>query len=136
MELRSLQITLYIGALTLVACGSSNTNSSPFENATTSPNVKGQDASTGNTSSGGGSNGSSSGGGSANSSSGGGTDNTMGSASTCKVDSDCTGACNGAGVCCCDPNALTCFTPEGGSCGTSGDDGGGSGDDDSGTPPI
>lgn len=134
MELRSLQITLYIGALTLVACGSSNTNSSPFENATSAPNLK-QDASAGNTSSsGGGGNGSSSGGGSA-SSSGGGTD-TMGAASSCKVDSDCNGGCNGAGVCCCDPNALTCFTPEGGSCGTSGDDGGGSGDDDSGTPPI
>jgi hypothetical protein len=127
MELRSLQLTLYIGALTLVACGSSSTNSSPFESATTTPNVR-QDASTGNTSSGGGSgNGSSSGGGSVNSSSGGGTDNTP-TPSTCSVDSDCNGGC-------CDPNALTCFTPEGGSCPSAGDDGGGSGDD-SGTPPI
>jgi len=126
MELRSLQITLYIGALTLVACGSSNTNSSPFENATNSNVTK--DASTPSSSSGGGAPApsSSSGGGSA-SGSGGGTD-TMGTAATCKTDSDCNGGC-------CDTSASTCFTPEGGSCPSAGDDGGGSGDD-SGTPPI
>jgi hypothetical protein len=128
MELRSLRITLYVGALTLIACGSSNTNSSPFENATNS-NVK-QDASSGNgsSSSGGGGGGSNSSGGSASSSSGG-TD-TTGTAATCKTDSDCNGGC-------CDPSALTCFTPEGGQCpGASGGDDGGSSGDDGGMPPI
>jgi hypothetical protein len=118
MELRSLQITMYVGALALIAaCGSSTPNSSPFENATNnlkpdaSQNLAPAPAPT---------------------SSSNGTDNKAAPAS-CKSDNDCGNGCpnlTSGSSCCCDQNTLTCYMPASGSCPSSnnggGDDGGGS----------
>jgi hypothetical protein len=138
MQLRSLQITIYAGALTLIACGSSNSaNSDPFESATQEPNVK-PDAST--SSSGGSSSGGSSGASSGSSGSSGGID-TTGTNGSCKQDSDCSGQCGDSSVCCCETSSSTCYSPPSGQCGSSGDSGSAgddSGGDDSGdnTQPI
>jgi hypothetical protein len=116
MELLSLRFTISAGALVLIACGSSASNTSPF--AATN-NTKG-DASIGNSSGGSGS-----GGGNGSSS---GSDN-QNNPQSCSQDSDCNGGCNGAGVCCCDPSALTCFSPSSGQCGNGGGEAGASGED-------
>jgi hypothetical protein len=133
MELRSLQITMYVGALALIAaCGSSTPNSSPFEAATN--NLK-PDASTFTPAP------------APTTSSSSNSNNNKPAATACKTDNDCGNACpSTSAACCCDPMALTCYGIPNGSCpsnnnnsggddgggSNSGDDGGGSSGDDSG----
>ena len=123
MELRSLRMTVYAGALALIACGSSAANSTPFDNATKIANDASTSGSSGSSSGGTGSGSGSSGG---SSSGGGGSDNMM-VAGSCTQDSDCSGGCDGASVCCCETSSSTCYSPQNGACGSG--DSGASGDD-------
>jgi len=127
MQLRSLQITIYVGALTLIACGSSNSgNSDPFESATQEPNVKPDASTVASSGSSGGSTGNSSG-----STSSGGSD-TTGVNGSCKQDSDCSNGCGDSSVCCCETSSSTCYSPPSGQCGSGNGDSGSTGDDSGG----
>lgn len=131
MELRSHTITMYLGALVLVAaCSSSNVNSNPFEQATQNPHFDaGAPPMAAPT---------------ASAPATGGND-TKGAAGSCSSDSDCGNLCNGAQPCCCDTGSSTCFSPESGTCPApsggggndattgGGDDGSSSGDDSGGS---
>jgi hypothetical protein len=123
MDLRKLRIPLSIGALALsVACGS-NSNSTAFDSS--------NDAGTPKKATGGGSGSSSGSSGGASGDDGTGLNTTP---TLCAVDSDCSGECDGASVCCCMPSAGTCYAPASGQCGDLGDDSGGGSSDDSGDP--